>query len=126
MKPDIPSVLAELAGLIVRNAAPGIADTDRASALGLSAALIGIAAGALDGMAHHLVQENRRARALLGEVGSDEDLHISALSVENARLRQALIVRHTEAENRDPELEAAIWLELAASTVWRMRPGSPV
>lgn len=126
MKPDIPSVLAELAGLIVRNAAPDIADTDRASALGLSAALMGIAAGALDGMAHHLVQENRRARALLGEAGSDEDLHISALSVENARLRQALIVSHAAAENRDPELEAAIWLELAASTVWRMRPGSPV
>ena len=126
MKPDMPSVLAELAGLIVRNAAPGIADTDRASALGLSAALMGIAAEALDGMAHHLVQENRRVRALLGEAGSDEDLHISALSAENARLRQALIVCHADAEARDPRREAAIWSELAASTAWRMRTGSSV
>ena len=125
MKPDMPSVLAELAGVIVRNAAPGLADSDRANALGLSAALMSIAAEAFDGLAHHLVRENDRARALLGEAGTEEDLHISALSAENARLRQALIVCHAEAEGCDPELEAAIWSELAASTVWRMRAGSP-
>lgn len=125
MKPEVPAVLAEMAGLLVRNADPGVHPADRASALGLTAALLGFAAQAWDGAAHNLVQENRAIRDLLGLPGVDEDLRLSALSAENARLRQALIDSHAEAEGKDPALEAAIWAELVASTERRMVMGSP-
>jgi hypothetical protein len=126
MKPDVPSVLVETAQLLVRNADPGVPSAERASALGLTAALLGFAAQAWDGAAHNLVQENRAIRKLLGLEGSDEDLRVSALSVENGKLRAALIARHAEVEGKDPAMEAAIWAELAASTERRMVAGSPV
>ncbi|MES2897580.1 MAG: hypothetical protein V4759_16280 [Pseudomonadota bacterium] len=126
MKPDVPAVLAETAALMVRNAAPDVPPAERAGALGLSAALLGFAAQAWDGAAHNLVQENRAIRALLGEAGSDEDLHLSVLSAENDRLRAALIALHIEVEGKDPAKEAAIWAELVASTERRMVAGSPV
>jgi len=126
MKPDVPAVLVETAGLLARNADPTIPPAERASALGLSAALLGFAAQAWDAAAHNLVQENRAIRTLLGEVGSDEDLRLSALSAENDRLRAALIALHMEVEGKDPAREAAIWAELVASTERRMVTGSPV
>lgn len=126
MKPDVPAVLAETAALMVRNAAPDVLPAERAGALGLSAALLGFAAQAWDGAAHNLVQENRAIRVLLGEAGSDEDLHLSVLSAENDRLRAALIALHIEVEGKDPAKEAAIWAELVASTERRMVAGSPV
>lgn len=126
MKPDVAAVLAETAALLVRNAAPDVPPAERAGALGLSAALLGFAAQAWDGAAHNLVHENRAIRALLGEAGSDEDLHLSALSAENDRLRAALIALHIEVEGKDPAKEAAIWAELVASTERRMVAGSPV
>ncbi|MDP3854940.1 hypothetical protein [Phenylobacterium sp.] len=126
MKPDVSAVLIETAGLLVRNAAPDVAAADRASALGLSAALLGFAAQAWDGAAHNLVQENRAIRDLLGEAGSDEDLRLSVLSAENARLRAALIALHIEVEGKDPAREAAIWAELVASTERRLVAGSAV
>lgn len=125
MKPEVPSVLAELAQLLVRNADPAVQPADRASALGLSAALLGLAAQSWDGMAHNLVQENKAIRKLLGLPGVDEDLRLSALSTENARLRTALIAKHIEVEGKDPAMEAAIWAELLASTERRMVAGSP-
>jgi hypothetical protein len=126
MKPDVSAVLVEMAGLVVRNAAPDVPPGERASALGLTAALMGFAAQAWDSAAHNLVQENRAIRELLGLEGLDEDLRISALSAENGRLRQALIARHAEVEGKDPAMEAAIWAELVASTERRMVAGSPV
>jgi hypothetical protein len=126
MKPDVPSVLVEMAQLLVRNADPSVPPAERASALGLTAALLGFAAQAWDGAAHSLVQENRAIRKLLGLEGADEDLRISALSAENARLRAALIARHVEVEGRDPQAEAAIWAELVASTERRRTAGAPV
>ena len=126
MKPEVPQVLAEMAQLLVRNADPAVHPADRASALGLTAALLGFAAQSWDGMAHNLVQENKAIRALLGETGADEDLRLSALSAENARLRQALIALHAEVEGKDAAKEAAIWAELVASTERRMVMGSPV
>lgn len=126
MKPDVPNVLGEMAQLLVRNTDPTIHPADRASALGLTAALLGFAAQSWDGMAHHLVQENRRVRVLLGETGADEDLRITALSSENARLRAALIARHAQVEGKDPAAEAAIWAELRLSTEWRAVAGAPV
>lgn len=126
MKPEVPTVLAEMAQLLVRNADPGVPPAERAGALGLTAALLGFAAQAWDGAAHNLVDENRAIRKLLGLAGADDDLRLSALSAENARLRAALIARHAEVEGEDPAMEAAIWAELVASTERRMVAGSPV
>jgi hypothetical protein len=126
MKPDVPAVLAELAGLIARNAAPDIPPADRAGALGLTAALVGLAGAAWDSAAHDLVQENRALRTLLGETGVDDDLRISSLAAENARLRAALITLHAAVEGKDPVREAAIWAELVASTERRRIASDPV
>ncbi len=132
MKPDIPAVLAELAGLVARNAAPDIDPAERAGALSLSAALLGMAAEAWDGAAQRLVEENRALRALLVDAGDragpiaglagaeDDDLSISALSAANARLRAGLIALQAAVEAEDsPEaraLESRIWEELRLST----------
>ena len=103
MIPAVPAVLAEIAGIALRNTMPDVHPADRASSLGLSAALLGMAAEVWDGMAARLVEENRAIRLLLaraGEVGldfaalvvgSDEDLRISALKASNGDLRAALI-----------------------------------
>lgn len=132
MKPDIPAVLAELAGLVARNAAPDVDPAERAGALGLTAALLGMAAEAWEGAAHRLVEENQAIRGLLADAGEragrnaalavsrDDDLGISVLSDANARLRAALIELHAAVETDEtPEarsLEARIWEELRRST----------
>ena len=140
MKPDVPAVLAELAGLVARNAVPGVDPAERAGALGLSAVLLGMAAEAWDGAAQRLVEENRALRTLLTSAGDragrdawlaegdDDDLRILALSATNARLRAALIDLHAAVE-RDPspearELEAQIWEELRLSTKRRLMSGA--
>lgn len=139
MIPPVPAVLAEIAGIAVRNTLPDVHPADRASSLGLSAALLGMAAEVWDGMAARLVEENRAIRRLLarsGEVGldlaalaagSDDDLRISALKAANDALRAGLIELHAAAEARGAaELEAAIWAELRASTERRKLAASPV
>jgi hypothetical protein len=80
-----------------------------------------------------LVAENRAFRALLQrgashlsgdlDLGDEEDLRVSALQAINARLRQGLIDLHTAVEGIDPDLEAAIWVELVASTGRRRTAG---
>ena len=141
MKPEVPAVLAELAALVARNAAPDVHPADRAGALGLSAALLGLAAQAWDGAAQNLVTENRAIRAILARGGAfapdvvgladgvDDDLRISVLSAENARLRAALIALQIAVETAGgPDaraLEEIIWAELVASTERRMVAGSP-
>lgn len=139
MTPTVPAVLAEIAGLAVRNAMPDVHPADRASSLGLSAALLGMAAEVWDGMAARLVEENRVVRTLLSRAPAvgldyfdlasvhDEDLRISALKAANDALRSALIELHAAAEAKGAvELEAAIWAELAASTERRKLASSPV
>ena len=139
MNPPVPAVLAELAGLSVRNAMPDVHPADRASALGLSAALLGVAAEVWDGAAARLVAENRAIRPLLaraGEAGldfaalatgSDEDLRLSSLQTANNALRAALIELQAAAEAKGAsDLEAAIWAELVASTERRKLASSPV
>ena len=133
MNPTVPAVLAELAGLVMRNAMPDVAASDRANALGLTAALLGMAAEAFDGAAAMLVTENRAFRALLVkgaanlspglDLGDEEDLRVSALQAINGRLRQGLIDLHIAVEGADPDLEAAIWAELVASTGRRRTAG---
>jgi hypothetical protein len=117
MTPEVPAVLSELAQLLMRNAPPGVPDAERASALGLSAMLLGLAAEVWDGAAHNLVDENRALRSLLGEEGADDDLHLSALQAANIRLRGKLIAAQVAAEAAgDTAMQEAIWAELRAST----------
>ena len=117
MTPDVPSVLSELAGLLVRNAAPEVPDAERASALGLSSMLLALAAEVWDGAAENLVQENRALAVLLDDEASEASLRLSALRAENARLRARLIEAHVAAERAgDAARDEAIWAELRAST----------
>jgi hypothetical protein len=117
MIPDVPSVLTELSQLLMRNAVPGVPDAERASALGLSAMLLGIAAEVWDGAAHNLVEENLAFRTALGEDGGDRDLHLSVLRGQNARLRAKLIQVQTAAEEAgDTATQDRIWDVLRAST----------
>jgi len=117
MTPSVPSVLSELANLLMRNAMPGVPDAERASALGLSAMLLNLSAEVWDGAAHNLVDENRALRALLGVTGQDEDLRLSALRAANDGLRAQLIDAQIAAETcGDIARQDAIWAELRAST----------
>lgn len=127
MTPEIPDVLGELAALLIKNAAPGVPDAERASDLGLSAQLLLILAETWDRQAHILVEENRAIRDLIGETGADADLRLSALQAQNNRLRAALIQAQAAAEaSGDHARQAAIWAELAASTERRRLSTSPV
>ncbi|KRB52381.1 hypothetical protein ASE02_11905 [Phenylobacterium sp. Root700] len=131
-------MLAEIAGLAIRNTMPDVHPADRASSLGLSALLLSMAAEVWDGTAARLVEENRAVRALLaraGEVGldfaalaagDDADLRISSLQAGNDALRAALITLHAAAEAKGAALEADIWAELVASTERRKMAASPV
>lgn len=127
MTPEIPDVLGELAALLIKNAAPGVPEAERASDLGLSAQLLLILAETWDRQAHILVEENRAIRDLIGETGADADLRLSALQAQNNRLRAALIQAQAAAEaSGDHARQAAIWAELAASTERRRLSTSPV
>jgi hypothetical protein len=127
MTPPVPPVLLELAGLLIKNAQPGVPDAERASDLGLSALLLSLAAEMWDSQAAILVQENRAIRALLGRAGDDPNLRLSALQAENDRLREELIAAHAAAEAAgDTGREAAIWDELVTSTERRKIASAPV
>jgi hypothetical protein len=127
MTPQVPSVLAELAALMARNAEPGAPEGERANSLRLSAGLLAMAAEHWDGAAARLVEENRALAALLPDTADESDLRISALRAENARLRARLIEAHIAAEqSRDAARLEAIWKELAASTERRKLSNSPV
>jgi hypothetical protein len=117
MTPSVPSVLAELAQLLVRNADPATPDAERAGALTLSSMLLVVAAEVWDGAAENLVQENRALAALLPDTAAEGDLRLSVLRAENERLRALLIAAQIAAENGgDTARQDAIWAELLAST----------
>lgn len=117
MTPAVPTVLAELAGLAMRNAGPDVPDGERQNELTLSAMLLGVAAEVWDAAAEHLVQENRALAVLLDDQADETDLRLSVLRVENGRLRARLIAAHVAAEEAgDAGRQAAIWAELVAST----------
>ncbi|MDB5443608.1 MAG: hypothetical protein JWP86_434 [Phenylobacterium sp.] len=117
MTPEVPAVLMQLALIAARNAAPDVAEGERASDLGLTTALLGVAAEVWDGAAQNLVEENRALRALLGETGADEDVRVSVLKATNDGLRARLIAAHIAAEQGgDTARQDAIWAELVAST----------
>jgi hypothetical protein len=117
MTPQVPIVLSELALLAMRNAAPGVPDGERQNELTLTAMLLGVAAEVWDGAADNLVRENRALAILLDDIAAEDDLKLSNLRAENARLRSRLIAAHVAAEQAgDVGREAAIWAELIAST----------
>ncbi len=121
MTPDVPSVLSEMAGLLIRNAAPGVPDAERTNALTLSSMLLALASEVWDGAADKLVQENRALAILLNDAAVETDLHLSVLRAENDRLRNLLIVAHVAAEDAgDSVRQEAIWAELRTSTERRL------
>lgn len=127
MTPTVPAVLGELAGILMRNAAPDVPPPERAAALGISAALLMMLAERFDGMAANLVEENRALRALLGEAGSDHDLRLTALKAANDALRAKLIDAQIEAEGTgDQARQDALWAELRASTERRRLAAAPI
>jgi hypothetical protein len=127
MTPDVPPVLFELAGLLLKNAQPGVPEPERASDLSLSAALLMVAGEIWDRGAAILVEENRAIRALLHIQGDDPDLRLSVLQAENNRLRARLTEAHAGAEAAgDTARQDAIWAELIASTERRKLSMAPV
>lgn len=127
MNPPVPPVLAEMAGLLLKNAMPGVPEPERASDLSLTAMLLMVVGEIWDGQAHMLVEENRAVRTLLGETGEDADLRLSVLQAENDRLRALLIEAHAAAEAAgDVARQDAIWAELAAATGRRRLSTAPV
>lgn len=135
MTPTVPEVLGEIAGIAIRNADPSVHPADRASALGLSAALLGMAAEVWDGMADRLAAENAAIRKILAKDpayaelagGAETSLRISVLKAANDKLRGALIELQAAAEAQgDEALNEEIWRELVASTERRKLMASPV
>ncbi|HZZ31565.1 MAG TPA: hypothetical protein VFE10_06175 [Phenylobacterium sp.] len=117
MTPQVPSVLAEMAQLLMRNAAPDVPPAERANALTLAAAVLGVAGEVWDTAAENLVAENRALAALLDGAADETSLRLSALHAENSRLRSLLIAAHVAAEDAgDTARQEAIWAELIAST----------
>jgi hypothetical protein len=117
MTPGVPIVLSELALLVMKNGAPDVPPGERQNALTLTAMLLGVAAEVWDGAAEHLVRENRALAQLLDEVAAEDDLRLSTLRTENARLRNLLISAQMAAERAgDMARQNAIWAELRAST----------
>ena len=127
MTPAVPSVLAELAALMLRNAEPGAPEGERANALRLSAGVLAMAAEQWDAAADTLVRENRALAGLLQDTPAEDDLRLSALACENARLRTLLIAAHIAAEEAgELARQEAIWAELVASTERRKLSTAPV
>lgn len=135
MTPTVPAVLTELSALILRNADPAVSPVDRASSLGLTSALLGMAVEVWDGMADRLVKENIAIRGLLARdpafqalaSGTDDSLKISDLKAANDTLRAALIDLHIAAEARDDTaLSEAVWAELVTSTDRRRLANAPI
>ena len=117
MTPEVPTVLADLAALVMRNGAPEVPAGERQNQLTLAAMLLGVAAEVWDGAADNLVRENRALAVLLDDAAAEDDLKLSVLRAENARLRGRLIEAQVAADAAgDTDRQAAIWAELVAST----------
>ncbi|MBS0334183.1 MAG: hypothetical protein JSS35_15545 [Proteobacteria bacterium] len=121
MTPAVPSVLGELAQLLMRNADPAVPAAERTTALSLSAMLLALAAEVWDGEAERLATENRALAGLLPDRADETSLKVSALKAENDRLRARLVAEQIAAEQAgDTARQDAIWAELKASTERRL------
>lgn len=128
MKPDVSIAVRELAHRLRTDLLAELTGF-RANVAAMGAAMLDMVADEWDGAAARLVRENRAFRALLAQgsgapvTGDDEDLRISALTVENDRLRDA-ITDLMERLETDPSPDAAallgaIWQELARTVAER-------
>ena len=147
MKPDENLVLADFANRFGTEIAPQVQPAYLASAIGMSAGILGMIAEDWDRAASRRVEENRAVRGLFADAaglalepglaarlaalaeGNDDDLRLSALEAGNEALRAALIDLHAAVEGMEGSaakgLNDAIWRELAASTERRrMSAGS--
>lgn len=131
MKPDIPAVLEDVARKLRETILPDLKGF-QANMVGMTAAMLDMAAEAWDGAADRLVQENAALATLLAQ-GSDltgdpafrdaareeaQDLKISTLERINDQRRRALIALQAriETDQNAQALNSAIWDELRAST----------
>jgi len=138
MKPDENLVLADFANRFATQIAPQVQPAYLASAIGMSAGILGMIAEDWDRAASRRVEENRAIRGLFAQAAglpldpglatrlqalaqtNDDDLRLSALETANETLRAALIDLHAAVEAIPGEaaktLNDAIWRELSAST----------
>lgn len=147
MKPDENLVLADFAARFATVIAPQVQPAYLASAIGMSAGILGMIAEDWDRAASRRVEENRAIRGLFARAAgltlepelasrlaalgqsNDDDLRLSALEAGNEALRAALIELHAAVEIMDggpaKALNDSIWAELSASTLRRkMSAGS--
>ena len=147
MKPDVPEVLQTLAGHLALAVAPTVQPAYAQASLGMTAAVLGMAAEQWDGAAARLVEENAALRRLFADArsaveshalaarleaaatGTDPGLEVSVLTTGNHALRRLLIELHAHVEERGDDaarrIDEAIWSELVRSTERRQLAGAP-
>lgn len=136
MKPQVPRTLQGLAGTLLAELAPRLADDYAQKNAAVVAGLLLVAAEEWDRAAERRVAEHAALRRLFAEVaprvesaplrerleeaarGRDPGLRISLLDQENARLRGLLIELHEHLEGQPGDaaraLEERVWAELRA------------
>ena len=141
MKPEVGRVREVSAMALMLDVAPHVAPSYRQASVFASAMLLTCIREEFDRIASRRVEENRALQALFADAApgieeaslrerlaragadGDGDLRISALEARNAALRELLIELHAHVEEQDSaearRVEAAIWRELAASSVRR-------
>lgn len=138
MKPDPQRVLEQTALLLALDTAAAVQPRYRQAGVGMLAALLIAVREEFDRAAARRVEENAVLRELFARGASivadaalaarlrgaaashDESLRVPALDASNQALRALLVALHAHVEAlatpEASELDAAIWLELAAST----------
>lgn len=138
MKPDVTTVLADLAGRLAGEIAPQVQPAYLAGSLALTAGVLGAIAEEFDRAAAWRIEENAALRTLFaqaagldlpadlaGRLGGlaaapEASFRVSALDAVNAELRAALIELHVAVEaspaSAAAALNEAVWRELALST----------
>ncbi len=136
MKPELPRTLQGLAGTLLAELAPRLADDYTQKNAAVVAGLLLVAAEEWDRAAERRVAEHEALRRLFAEAapsvenaplrerlqqaagGRDPGLRISLLEQENARLRGLLVELHEHLEGRSDAaaraLEDRVWAELRA------------
>ena len=141
MKPEGPRTLQLLAGHLLAEIAPRLAEDYAQKTTGVVAGLLLAAAEEWDRAAARRVEENRSLRVLFADAapivrsaglrsrlvaasrGEDEDLRVAPLEKANAALRELLIDLQAHIETLQSEealrLDERIWEELRASVTRR-------
>lgn len=148
MRPEVDHTLRVLAGKLIMEVGPHVAQEYGRSALEMIAMAMIAAAEEYDRAAEVRSQENRAMRAIFADgardvpdaglrsrlataaAEADDSLRVSALNETNDRLKRLLIELHACVEERPEEwaqhLDRAIWAELRASTQRRAFSFTPL